>query len=352
MKAGQTNSVATKIPKRIRFLWCLALSAVIHLPSASAQTPGTFTYEAETEISNSRLLTVEQYEFVRTMLPTQYYDQVDFWINVVRSGREYEYEAYLWADRGPLRATQVFLTFPDGRTRVGILDEDRDFKFSGWTNSARSLADLKAALPPGIYHLLAVFEDGMGTNYTAQLPDYTDSSFPSFVPGVLTWNGSSNATLNLRWDTVPQVDEFEVGAGLLTSGSSLFKSGNLYPSHPSTLTTPLYGILVNTNYCYVGVQAERGVITGAFNFEFSSQTTFFLLPPLMKHESRSVGAPFRFDVLGGDGTSYLVEGSTNLFNWTPLGVSTIHSNGCFHFTDEMATGIPQRFYRAVWSPAP
>ncbi len=321
----------------------------------AAQTPGTLTYYAEIEITKSRLLTVEQLEFAKTLLPTQYHSTADFYINQVRAGHPYVYEANVWADRGvnlATRATNVFLTFPNGQTRVGTLNAGNDLEFPNWTNRVYSFAELKAALPPGTYRLVAFFRDGAGTNYTAVLPDYSEDNFPQFIPGVLTWTGTSNAPLVLEWDTIPDVEEYEVSADVFPIGPDVYATGNTFPTYPDKVTNVLSGTVVNTNFYSVYIQAERDVDSGDFHHEFSSYTDYFFLPAKLANPSRAVDAPFQCDVVGGNGTSYLVQGSTNLSDWTPLAVGTVRSNGCFRFTDSSAVSIPRRFYRALWSPAP
>ena len=215
----------------------VGLLAAASLDTA-AQTPGTLTYSAEIEISKERLLTVEQYELAKPMLPTQYQAQAEFYINLVRTGHQYEYKASLWADLGfgsSTRATNVHLTFPNGQIRVGKLNADNDLVFPDWTNRVYSFAELKAALPPGTYQLAASFREGAGTNYTATLPDYTEDSFPWFIPGVLTWTGASNAPLVLQWDTIPDVDEYEISANIFPIGPEVYETGNIFPTHLSDL---------------------------------------------------------------------------------------------------------------------
>lgn len=318
----------------------------------AAQTPGTLTYYAEIEIAKSRLLTVEQIEFAKTLLPSQYHARADFYIDLVRTGHQYEYEANLWTYRDGLRATNVYLTFPDGHTNVGTLNAEDDLEFPNWTNRVYSFAELKAALPPGTYRLVAFFRDGAGTNYTAELPDYTEDNFPQFIPGVLTWTGTSNAPLVLEWDSIPDVDEYEVSAGVFPIGPEVYATGNIFPTYPEKVTNVLSGTVVNTNFYQVYIQAERDVDSGEFHHEFSSYTAYHFLPAKLVNPIGAVGAPFECDVLGGNGTSYLVQGSTNLSDWTPLTVDTVRSNGSFRFTDSSAVSVPRRFYRALWSPAP
>jgi hypothetical protein len=56
--------------------------------------------------------------------------------------------------------------------------------------------------------------------------------------------------------------------------------------------------------------------------------------------------------LAGESTAHqLIEASTNLMDWQPIGVATERTPGMFEFTDPGAAGAPARFYR-VRSLAP
>jgi len=50
------------------------------------------------------------------------------------------------------------------------------------------------------------------------------------------------------------------------------------------------------------------------------------------------------------GRAYLVEGSTNLRDWSPLGAATALGEGEFEFEDARAEKQPHRFYRVVHAP--
>jgi hypothetical protein len=334
---------------------CCALLMMAALNAVAAPPPGSLEYYAEIEMSKEQLLTADQYEFLKTILPPEYYDRADFYIDQVRSGHLYEYRAKLWADlaaSSSTRATNVFLTLPGGQVRVGTLNDDNDLEFPGWPDRYYTFAELKAAVPPGTYQILAFFHEGAGTNYTAVLPDYNETSFPPFVPGEFTWNPAPGEPLVLNWDTIPDVDEYEVYGQEFPIGPDLFSTGNIFPTHPSSLTTVVEGSVVNTNFYSVFIQAERDVNSGAFTHEFSSWTGYYFLPAKLFNPSKGPGSDFQCEVEGGFGTSYRVEGSTNMIHWTSLGVTTVGSNGRFSFSDTSSASIPNRVYRAVWAPAP
>jgi hypothetical protein len=55
---------------------------------------------------------------------------------------------------------------------------------------------------------------------------------------------------------------------------------------------------------------------------------------------------FNLQLQGAAGSNYVIEVSTDLFNWTPILDFTI-TNSPFYFTDPAATNSSQQFYRAV-----
>lgn len=66
-------------------------------------------------------------------------------------------------------------------------------------------------------------------------------------------------------------------------------------------------------------------------------------PQLLSTTVQSNGA-LQFSLFGSAGRSYIIEGSTNLMNWTPLATNAPVSN-LIQFIDAGATNYPSRFYR-------
>jgi endoglucanase len=70
-----------------------------------------------------------------------------------------------------------------------------------------------------------------------------------------------------------------------------------------------------------------------------------LAQPVLHLASSSPGGNFQFNVTGSSGFQYIVQGSTDLFNWTPLQTNTLP----FSFTDSNAPGQGMRFYRTLYA---
>jgi hypothetical protein len=62
--------------------------------------------------------------------------------------------------------------------------------------------------------------------------------------------------------------------------------------------------------------------------------------------SRSAGGTVQLTLTGQTNLLYVFEASTNLAQWTKIGLRT-NPAGSVDFTDGAATNYPQRFYRAV-----
>src|SRR5439155_15379364 len=67
-------------------------------------------------------------------------------------------------------------------------------------------------------------------------------------------------------------------------------------------------------------------------------------PPSFTSVSRATNGAVNLSVAGGVGLLYLFEASTNLVNWTKVGVRT-NLTGTIQFTDTKATNYASRFYR-------
>ena len=63
-------------------------------------------------------------------------------------------------------------------------------------------------------------------------------------------------------------------------------------------------------------------------------------------ESRSGDGTVQLSLTGQTNLLYVIEASTNLVQWTKIGVRT-NLTGSVEFADRAATNYPQRFYRAV-----
>jgi len=72
-------------------------------------------------------------------------------------------------------------------------------------------------------------------------------------------------------------------------------------------------------------------------------------PPQFGSFSSSNGI-FRLTVNGQSGQEYIVQASTNLFNWMPVYTNPSPFVSPFTFTDSNATNYPDRFYRVVTGP--
>jgi uncharacterized delta-60 repeat protein len=103
-----------------------------------------------------------------------------------------------------------------------------------------------------------------------------------------------------------------------------------------------------------GTIRARGHVTGGqYNASSWFVETFWTnTAPVIFANDASFGFRsnrFGFNVSGSAGSVVVVEGSTNLANWDPLGTNLLPS-GPLYFSDPAATNFPWRFYRARLGP--
>ncbi len=68
-----------------------------------------------------------------------------------------------------------------------------------------------------------------------------------------------------------------------------------------------------------------------------------LTPPVLQSRAFSEAGQFQMNVTGPTGFTYIVQGSTDLLNWSPLQTNALP----FVFTDSNASGFPSRLYRTL-----
>jgi hypothetical protein len=62
------------------------------------------------------------------------------------------------------------------------------------------------------------------------------------------------------------------------------------------------------------------------------------------------GAQIHISLIGLASHSYVLQASSNLFNWFPLQTNQASSNGLATFSDSPTSAGPMRFYRAFALP--
>jgi len=94
------------------------------------------------------------------------------------------------------------------------------------------------------------------------------------------------------------------------------------------------------------------IITNPYGSVTSSIVTLTITIPATPPQIAGSGASFGFhtnqfgfNLTGAFGQTIVVDGSTNLINWTPLFTNTANGSP-FYFADPAGTNYPWRFYRA------
>lgn len=103
------------------------------------------------------------------------------------------------------------------------------------------------------------------------------------------------------------------------------------------------GLAPGTTYHYRAVATNSGGVTPGADMVFSTGPN--VPPPTISSFVRLEDGSFRLQFYSVAGASYSVLASTNLTDWTLLGLATEPWAGEFQFTDADAGANPQRFYR-------
>ena len=133
-------------------------------------------------------------------------------------------------------------------------------------------------------------------------------------------------------------------------------SGNLYIADRSNnrireVHFSGYPTLVLTNVSITNAGNYTVVITSPYGSVTSAVASLtVIVPPQIITSGASFGfttnqSGFGFNLSGAVGQTIVVDGSTNLVDWTPLSTNTAGNNPVYFF-DPTATNFPGRFYRA------
>jgi hypothetical protein len=118
----------------------------------------------------------------------------------------------------------------------------------------------------------------------------------------------------------------------------------LFNSAPISGATNTSLLLTNVQLTNSG--SYRVVVTNPAGSVPSAVATLAVgTPPLLLNARTALQGGFAFTLSGTPGAVYLIEGSSNLLNWTPLTLVT-NLTGTVNFTDTPASGLFGRFYRA------
>ena len=87
-------------------------------------------------------------------------------------------------------------------------------------------------------------------------------------------------------------------------------------------------------------------VANAFDSIFSAPAVLTVTVPRISNARLSSGGAIQFDVNSDDTRPHVIEGTTDLLHWSPV-VTNTPVNGFFGFSEEIASGSGQRFYRLL-----
>jgi N-acetylneuraminic acid mutarotase len=167
------------------------------------------------------------------------------------------------------------------------------------------------------------------------------------------------------WSQTAPLPQALTGLGAIAAGGYVFFIGgwNSVPTNgffaaiargggslgPWTSGTPLPAALYNLGTAVTG--SNIFVSGGLGNSGASSSVFSITLPPpvpVLTPLGFATNGNFQVGLTSATNTSFSLQASANLTNWTTIGNGVTDVTGSLTFQDTNATAFPQRFYRADW----
>lgn len=101
--------------------------------------------------------------------------------------------------------------------------------------------------------------------------------------------------------------------------------------------------LVGSSSTFTG--SDHYPIVGDYNIVVIAQPP---AAPTLMAQGFTTNGYFQFKLSSSGNTSFTIQASTNLVNWTNIGTGSTGTNGQLIFQDTNGTGLQGRFYRARW----
>jgi hypothetical protein len=228
----------------------------------------------------------------------------------------------------------------------------------GQTNAPAGLSNV-VAVAAGRYNSLALKSDGTlvawgaGTTMTGITPNWGQSVAPAYMTNAIAVAGGGVHTLVLEGNGSP-VLTVQPSSETVAAGAEVTYTAMAVGTQPLSYQWQLNGsdILGATssalslqavqsgNYSVV-LNNSAGLVTSVV-----ARMTVLIPSPILLAPSYTLNGGFQVNLAGAPGSTYVVEGSSNLTDWTALETNT----SPFTFRDINAVNLPLRFYRAYLAP--
>ncbi|MEY4385505.1 MAG: hypothetical protein RLY20_788 [Verrucomicrobiota bacterium] len=173
--------------------------------------------------------------------------------------------------------------------------------------------------------------DGDVNNVTLTFND--DAAGP--VPGSSLTSGTFKPT-NLS-DVSLLGDDFPVPAPAGPFGSTLSVFSNSTPNGTWSL------------YVLDDGPGDTGTIAGGWSLTISTLAIFgSVSPPIINSANFLNATQFHLVGTGDANATYHIQASTNLLNWSEIGLATANGSGVFEYIDGAAAGFRTRYYRVTY----
>jgi hypothetical protein len=210
-----------------------------------------------------------------------------------------------------------------------------------WTGNTNPF-DYTVSLPINDWALVGALIPRLNTQDPRTLyslnPSDPNALFPAFQ-GLTVISNSPDGVVSFTLDDTANSNSIaQVIAGINATRAS--QPGQIFTNLGQILATPQLSVASP----FLGSPAANDAAYESLSAQ--------LLPLLRQDSLGSFVAttnPFQIQFTGFDGYAYIVQGSTDLQNWTPL--ATLYpTNGVISFSDPVAPGVAQKYYRTVLAP--
>jgi uncharacterized repeat protein (TIGR01451 family) len=185
----------------------------------------------------------------------------------------------------------------------------------------------------------------------------TDTPDPIYVGSGLTYNITVANNGPVAATGVTVTDALPAGLNFVSaspSQGSVAVVGNVVTCNLGGLATDAGATVSIRVSPAIGGEIVNLVSVAANETDFSpanntarTSTTVIGPQPINLTDMVVTNGQFQMVVNGEPGLTYVVQASTNLTLWVPVGTDTASANGTFKFTDNSPPNFSRRFYRAI-----